>query len=662
MTTNSLINRITGLFLLFLLTSSLLRAQNDIGQLSGSISISLGAGGSASSPKYEVAGISVAPEPVYEGAISSVSSNTVTFAAATDLEGTSADPFANTNFASGTVRATATLSGNGVGSIAVVCGGSGFTAAPTVIIDDPETGTSSAEFTATIDGNGVVTGFTQVSAGAGYSSAPTVTVDSGRHLLRLTSGDNEGRFFLVASNTATAITIDTSSLTASEVGSGAAGLMAANDTVEIVRATTLGDAFGAVASEFGDGTNAKMTGSTRASTSDWVYLWSVESELYKPYYFNNGQGRRAVGWYGMGRQRTPNNDIIVYPDESFIIARRNNAAMSLSFDGVLLTTDTQMKLPAAGKRSLMTNPFGGDILLTELLPSSNVGTGNSQFYPTNDPAVTGGDLVYVLDNGSWSTYYHLNANLPSGSPVDATCTAIRMSGNSVSGLYIAYPNPSNLTANGAKTTINAMTNAAGSPITVTTDAAHGLETGDIITIAGASGYKTKTGDPSIYLDADGNEVQTTGAALQIDTVANGSWTITKLSASTFTIPKVGNAQYIMDSAYWYTATSGSGYCGNGNGTAKVYFVSNGVASSSATVAVAGGKIDQQTVTSISGGGNYGGTTPQAIFSTGSWRKEGAGTTDMGNHVIGGGAGIMISRAGASGTGVETYLKAYNPVQ
>ncbi|MBG30600.1 MAG: hypothetical protein CMI31_11460 [Opitutae bacterium] len=633
----------------------------NIGQLSGSLSISLDAG-STSSPKYEVAGISVSQEPVYEGAISSVSSNTVTFASETDLEGTSADPFANTNFASGTVRATAVLSGNGVGSITVVSGGSGLTAAPTVTIDDPETGTSSAEFTATVAG-GVVTGFTQVSAGAGYSSAPSVTVDSGPHLLRLTSGDNEGRFFLIASNTATAITIDTSSLTASELGAGAAGLMAANDTVEIVRATTLGDALGAVASEFGDGTNDKMTSGTRSSGADWVYLWDVQSEVYLPYYFNSGTGRFNAGWYGMrGRQRTPDNDIIVYPDESFIIARRNNAAMSLSFDGVLLTTDTQLKLPAAGKRSLMTNPFGGDILLTELLPSSNVGTGNSQFYPTNDPATSGGDLVYVLDNGSWSTYYHLYQNLPSGTPVDATCSAIRMSGNSVSGIYIAYPNPANLTANGAKTTINAMTNAAGSPITVTTDAAHGLETGDIITIAGASGYKTKTGDPSIYLDEDGNEVQTTGDALQIDTVANGSWTITKLSASTFTIPKVGNAQYIMDSGYWYTATSGSGYCGNGNGTAKVYFVGNGVASSSATVTVTGGKIDQQTVTSISGSGNYGGNTPQAIFSTGSWRKEGAGTTDMGNHVIGGGAGIMISRAGASGTGVETYLKAYNPVQ
>ena len=301
-------------------------------------------------------------------------------------------------------------------------------------------------------------------------------------------------------------------------------------------------------------------------------------------------------------------------------------------------------------------------ILTELLPSSNIGTGNSQFYPTNDPATAGGDLVKVLDNGSWSTYYHLYQNLPGASPVDATCTAIRMSGNSVNGLYIAYPDPNNLTQNGAKTTINAMTNVAGSPITVTTDAVHGLETGDIITIVGASGYKTKTGDPSVYLDADGNEVQTTGEALTIDTVANGSWAITKLTASTFTIPKIGNAQYIMDSAYWYTGTSGSGYCGGGNGTAKVYFVSNGEASSYATVTVTSGKIDQQTVTTISGSGNYGGTTPQAIFSTGSWRKEGAGTTDMGNHVIGGGAGIMIYRAGASGTGVETYLKAYNPVK
>ena len=144
----------------------------------------------------------------------------------------------------------------------------------------------------------------------------------------------------------------------------------------------------------------------------------------------------------------------------------------------------------------------------------------------------------------------------------------------------------------------------------------------------------------------------------------------KLSASTFTIPKIGNAEYIMDSGYWYTATAGNGYLGGNSGTAEVYFVGNDVARdngtnrvmSYATVTITNGKLAEQTVSSINGSGDYGGTTPQAIFSSGSWRKEGAGTSDMGNFVIEAGAGIMISRAGDSGTGAETYLKAYNPVQ
>ena len=248
------------------------------------------------SPAYVIAGASLSQEAVYTGAIASVSGNNVTFAGQENIEGTTADPFIADVLASGVVRATAVLSGDGVASITVVSGGSSLSAAPTVTIDDPDTGTSAADFTADVAG-GVVTGFTQASAGAGYSSAPTVTVDSGRHFLRITSGDAEGRSFLIDSNTATTVAIDTDYLANGEAN--AAALLSANDTVEIVRASTLGDLFGTTDAEV----SATFGSASRSNTSDWVYLWDDSIGFYISYFFSDGSGRGSEGWYRTNDRR-----------------------------------------------------------------------------------------------------------------------------------------------------------------------------------------------------------------------------------------------------------------------------------------------------------------------------------------------------------------------
>jgi hypothetical protein len=89
---------------------------------------------------------------------------------------TNGDSYASwsNNSTTGTLAtATATLSGNTLGSIAVVGGGSGYTVAPSVLISGG--GGTGATATATISG-GAVTGFTVTNAGTGYTSTPTVTL------------------------------------------------------------------------------------------------------------------------------------------------------------------------------------------------------------------------------------------------------------------------------------------------------------------------------------------------------------------------------------------------------------------------------------------------------------------------------------------------------
>ena len=657
----STLPRITGFLALTTLIACVCVRAQESGQLSGGLGLAVGTNGTTEAPVYQIAGHAPTEEPLFFGTTASVSGNVITFATQTDLEDNDIDPFTADVLASGTVRATATVNGGGaVTSISVDSGGSGLTATPTVTIDDPDANTDAAEATATVAA-GAVTGFTITNGGDGYSSSnpPSVTVDSGPHFIRLASGTNEGRYFLIASNTATTLTIDTGGLASGEADATAVFTAAGGDSVEILRGNTLGDVFGVDDTEikFSDGA-AGAGGSPSFFYTDWVYLWDVDFSVYVAYYFNDGTGSKPEGWYKMADffSNTPRNDTLIYPDEAFILARRFSGDPGLTFDGELLLTDPQLKLPAAGKRSLMSNPFGSTILLTELLPTDAMGTTSTKFYAANDDET--GDLVYVLQNNAWSKFYHKTTNI-SVTEV-ATCTAVRLNGTGgVASAYLAYPpDPSSLSA-GHKCTISAATNPAPDDATpsngyttITTGAAHGLEAGDIVTIKDVNGYKTND-DNSLYLTGEGNETSVSAEALVIETSTNGVWVVQSVTPLTFTIPKSGNAVY-KDGGYWATGSGGAGYTGD----AKVYFIGNGSYDAKGTATVSGGKVTG--ITGISAGTGYGTTTaPQILFSSGSWRDSTDPNQDQGNFPIGPGAGILISRH-ASNSGVETYLKSYNP--
>lgn len=69
------------------------------------------------------------------------------------------------------------FSSNGVASINVTNGGSGYTTAPTVTIAAPAGGGVTATATATVNGSGVITGYTVTNQGSGYGTTlPAVTL------------------------------------------------------------------------------------------------------------------------------------------------------------------------------------------------------------------------------------------------------------------------------------------------------------------------------------------------------------------------------------------------------------------------------------------------------------------------------------------------------
>ncbi|MEL0098439.1 MAG: hypothetical protein VW907_02655, partial [Opitutae bacterium] len=63
---------------------------------------------------------------------------------------------------------------------------------------------------------------------------------------------------------------------------------------------------------------------------------------------------------------------MIYPDEAFIIARRSSGTVTLESEVTLDDSPTQVYLPAEGTSFIANNPFGMDLLLTEIIPSTEI--------------------------------------------------------------------------------------------------------------------------------------------------------------------------------------------------------------------------------------------------------------------------------------------------
>ena len=197
----------------FLLPSMLCSAPNVAG-ISGSIQKTIvnTASNPAKAPVFTVVSAGVAGDAVFSGQLSSVTSTTINFESSSDTSETTVNPFISGVFNSSVKSPilTPSLSGAGVGSIAITYAGSGFSTAPEIIIEYPTTGDDQATATASINGSGEISGISITNAGSGYSSAPTATVVGGPHFVKLTElgDDDEGRVFLITDNNATRLTLD----------------------------------------------------------------------------------------------------------------------------------------------------------------------------------------------------------------------------------------------------------------------------------------------------------------------------------------------------------------------------------------------------------------------------------------------------------------------
>ena len=641
--------------LLTYLISAFICAGKNVGAVSGSLETVIQAGTTAN-PSYAVVSAGIASDAIYSGQIESTpTTTTVFFESSSDASETTVNPFVSGVFNSSVKSPilTSSLSGAGVGSIAITYAGSGFSTAPEIVIDFPTTGDDQATATCTVS-SGAINGITITNAGSGYDAAPSVSVVGGPHFLKLTESgdDDEGRVFLITDNNATRLTLDITNLAAGETLDN---VLQDDFSVDIIPATTLGSAFGTTVA-------ANSLTSGKPDTADYVYLWSDASQFFEPYFFlTPAVGSYSVGWYNRYNPYAGlANDFVVYPDEGFIIGRRTNSNITLSFEGSASDSSQKLRLPAVNKQVVMNNPYGGDLLLAEIIPSLYIGTGANDFRPgSNEDDAQADQLYFLRANGesAWSRYWY-QSGYNDGVTTVATATAKTGSGGSGA-----------LTANDVSLASGTITNlqscnASGSIVDhnvsdhtlITLSASNAPLAGFDVTFKGVFGKKLNdNGDKE--LDINGTEVAA-GGGINIFSGLIGTYKIIrKHAANKIVVRKQRDVNFDSSKGAktWSTGNVGAGYSTSSSKKAKVYFLGGGGSGAHGTFFNG----DNPKVTVVSGGSGYT-SAPQVVITGGGWRLENAGASVEDNATLGATEGMIILRKNPSGA--LTYIKGSNPFQ
>ena len=588
----------------------------------GSISLAI-KGGNVDAPSFTMLSPSLQGRVVFRGQTESLLGNTLIFHLVPDLLdplNTDKSPFDSNQFITQKARLLAVTSNDvnkTLDRIDILDGGFGYTEPPLISIDLPSgsvrgTDFEPAEATAILDIDGKIVSIQLTNKGMGFDSVPKVAVQGGVHFLRLTdqNSSTNGKYYRISGNTEKSITL------ANPYSEDLSGIFLSNSMVEVFQAWTLGDLFGYDSVELTSG---------NADTADIIYLLKAQNNQignnendYTGFYHD------GTTWKQIDGDGTSADNQIIFPGESFILSRRTPNDLNLVLSGNPLTESTLLQIPAAGKKLFISNPFGLDVMLSDLIDPIYVDKNSSNPFAwlahENQELA---DNVRILHQNVWSTYWHDGSNrdiqrrawatAKPGSGVGASITSIDFS--------MSSGEISNITNNTEDIII--------------TSSSHGLIDGFVVKISNARGRKTNSLKNQV--DSEGNEVLN-GLGVVVESSANGYHEIKVLDDDRFSlVNRLGNSDFISDGkAKWSTGSGGLGYTHD----ATVLFVGGGGFGARGNAKVEDGRVVSISITEPGAGYVE---APEILFSFGGWRKLGGGSTPQSDIVIPSGSGIMLVR-------------------
>ncbi|MDG1139831.1 MAG: hypothetical protein P8N49_09970 [Opitutales bacterium] len=628
--------------LLFFSTPRLGFAQgNQISELKGSISVHL-EGGSPERPFFLVSSSSLKGDAVFRGQVKQTTDNNISFYEVPNLldPDEMQPPFKPGVLSTIQARAKVEVELDGtLSSLTLTYPGGNYKTIPDVIIDLPTSGSGLvgnsriAEIEALID-----TSAQQVSAlvfkdnGTGYVSRPSVKIEGGAHFIKIVEESSmfTGKFFKITSNDHSSVIVE------NLLGINLAQVFKPNQLIEIYQAWTLGSLFGHTSEEVSLAEGNK-------TTADLIYILKTDgnqdgSNADFSCFYHDGEIWRSDENPALTNSA---DTVIIHPDQAFIIARRSPSPLDLVFSGSAATRDTFGNFPAHLKRQLLSNPYGVDIMLSDLISAHNITTNpldTVRWFAHNSQEQA--DNVKILNDNVWHTYWNDGTN----SGIVNTATATARFGTGIGGGITQQD------ISFSSGIITAMTNPESSNIVVTSHD-HGLKNGLSVFINQASGLKTNAN--KVQIDENGNLVSQGAIPLAIQSAANGYHEIQVLDDHTFElIGKYGNSDFISDGlASWSTGSGGSGYSSD----AFVSFIGGGGSGAVGTARVVGGEVASILVTNAGAGYVR---APKVFIHSGGWKKLGAGNTPFNDALIPASSGIMLVRNHSGG--VRTLFSIDSP--
>jgi hypothetical protein len=666
-----LLSKINATF--FLLTISCTPLIANVGGMSGSNIFTI-EGGSSTDPTYRIVSASTFGPAVFQGTVSVVSGNDITFATDTDDNNDTIYPF----FAAGSFdpdvmipQVSATYDANGsVTGVSfsnthysnMFTSSQGFTSAPQVIISPSDTGGDDAEVTANLT-SGEITSFSVASGsgGSGYTTEPDVTIVAGPHFARIIDQSSAyyGRCFLISANTRTTLTLDMSN--ADNPLHNAEDYFSEDTLVEVVPAATLGSIFGSYDLDDSNWNSADSWWTVTGAEVDWVYIFESKLGGYTIYTHIEESGG-LNGWYSRGEGYDVKcNNTVIYPDEAFIIARRSAGTVTIQSEIAFSDAPGQILLPESGERYIANNPFGMDLLLTELIPSTEIDdddTIDTKFRAGDDDNDTDKDTITILAGALWKEYWY-QSGVNSGVTTAMKAGARSVSGGvSTSDLFIG---------SGSVTALQSCSDTAGSSTVTnyndgnyTKISASNITrdlTGFTITLSDIQGYMLSDDGANEVNAITGETVDTNGTGSVVYSNISGNFEVVGGASGFVVIEKQRDVNFKDDegSPAWNIGNVGAGYDIT-DSTATWYAIGGGGSGAKGTITTnSSGQYSSFNLTSPGSGYS---STPQIVISGGGWRYDPASDAPQDDIVIGASDGIIISR-GATG-GEKSFIEISSP--